>query len=102
MDIETVAMTIIAYSGDARGQAFQALGYAKSRDFKKAYEIIEVAKEESVKAHQAQTELLFSEANGNKIEMNILLVHAQDHLMSSMLAIELIIEMIRLYESCNS
>lgn len=36
--------------------------------------------------------------NGEHTEVNVLLVHAQDHLMTSMLALELIKEMIQLYE----
>ena len=49
------------------------------------------------KAHNAQTDLLAAEASGQKVEMGILLVHAQDHLMTSMLAIELIQELIVLH-----
>ena len=33
-----------------------------------------------------QTELICNEADGNGIEMNLLMVHAQDHLMTSILA----------------
>lgn len=36
--------------------------------------------------------------NGNTSEMSLLLVHSQDHLMTSMLAQELIEEMIELYK----
>ena len=45
-----------------------------------------------------QTELLFNDFNGNKAEVDLLLVHAQDHLMTSMLAIELLKEIIVLYK----
>ena len=48
----------------------------------------------SIKAHQAQTDLLVKEANGENVTLNVLLIHAQDHLMTSMLALELIQEMI--------
>ena len=50
---------------------------------------------------QRQAGLLYTslaaEASGQKVEMGILLVHAQDHLMTSMLAIELIQELIVLH-----
>lgn len=97
MDIETVAMQIIAYSGDARTKAYLALQKAKDKDFESAYTMMEEAKAASIVAHKAQTELLFSEARGEIVPINILLVHSQDHLMTSMLALELIEEMILLY-----
>ena len=48
-----------------------------------------------------QTELLVNEANGNKTPVDVLLVHAQDHLMTSMLAVELIKELIEIYKNKN-
>lgn len=50
-------------------------------------------------AHKAQTDLLFNEMNGNPTPVNVLLVHSQDHLMTSMLAQELIKEMIIMYKN---
>jgi len=41
---------------------------------------------------------LVQEANGDSITVNVLLVHSQDHLMTSMLALELIKEIVELYE----
>jgi PTS system cellobiose-specific IIA component len=43
--------------------------------------------------------MLVQEANGNHIPVNVMLVHAQDHLMTSMLAQELIAEIIDLYRT---
>ena len=44
----------------------------------------------ALEAHHVQTSMLTAEANGDGPEVNILLVHSQDHLMTSMLAQELI------------
>ena len=41
---------------------------------------------------------MIAEANGEKTDMSVLLIHSQDHLMTSMLAQELIGEMIELYK----
>ena len=90
MDYETVAMELITHSGNARSMAFNALEKAKEGNFEEAEQMIADSKKENTKAHKAQSGLLFAEANGQKAEMGILLVHAQDHLMTSMLAIELI------------
>ena len=97
-DNSEIAMTLIAYSGESRTFAFQALEAAKQRDYEVASEYIRKSEESSIKAHKAQTDLLVQEANGDSISMNVLLVHSQDHLMTSMLALELIKEIVELYK----
>ena len=96
---ELMAMTLIANSGDARSLAFQALEEAKVGNFDEADRLLKESDEKSKIAHHAQTELLFSEANGDHLELNVLLVHAQDHLMTSMLAVEMIREFSTLYKN---
>lgn len=94
LSIEEIAFQLIAHAGDARSFAFQALKEAKKGAFDQAAESLKKCKESEIKAHKIQTELLTQEANGISYEINILFVHAQDHLMTSMLAQELIEEMI--------
>lgn len=60
------------------------------------------AKEASLAAHNEQTALLVKEANGECSEVRLMMVHAQDHLMTGMLAYELIAEMIQMYKECQS
>ena len=52
------------------------------------------AKEKSIDAHDVQSKLITGEINGDKTETSLLMVHAQDHLMTSILARDLIEEMI--------
>jgi len=98
-NIEQIAMELIGNSGDARSFAFGALQQAKVGNYEEAMKQMRSAKEAAKLAHQAQTELLAYEANGNTLEFSVLLVHAQDHLMTSMLAQELIAEIVELYEN---
>lgn len=98
MDIETIAMELVGNAGEARSLAFEALAQAKSKNFEKAKELLEESKQASLKAHHIQTDLICQEADGNKVEIGLLMVHAQDHLMTSILARELITEIISLYE----
>lgn len=102
MDTETIAMELVGNAGEARSLAFEALTYARKGDFKKAEELLEQSKQTSLKAHHIQTELICQEADGNKIEIGLLMVHAQDHLMTSILARELISEMILLYKKLEN
>lgn len=98
MDIETIAMELVGNAGEARSLAFEALAQAKNKNFEKAKELLEESKQASLKAHHIQTDLICQEADGNKVEIDLLMVHAQDHLMTSILARELITEIISLYE----
>lgn len=102
LSIEEIAMTLIGNSGEARSLAFEALKEAKSGNYEEAKDYLEKAKERSLVAHSMQTELICNEADGNGIDMNLLMVHAQDHLMTSILARELISEIIELYKKLEN
>lgn len=56
----------------------------------------------SLEAHNIQTALLTKEAQGDHTPVDVLLVHAQDHLMTSILAKELIEQMIELYKRLDA
>lgn len=96
---EMIAFEIIANAGDAKALAFEALEAAKEGNFEEADALLKKSDEAAVKAHRVQTDLLCKEANGEKTAVDVLLVHSQDHLMTSMLAVELIKEMITLYRN---
>lgn len=96
-DREESAMAIIASAGDAKGYAFEALTAAENGEFDKADALLKQAKETSTPAHKVQMDMIVDYANGDdKGEVDILMVHAQDHLMTSILAQELIEEIIKL------
>jgi len=98
LNMEDIAMELIVNSGEARGLAFEALKKAKNGEYKEANILLERSEKSSLLAHKAQSKMLHNEANGNKTEISVLLIHAQDHLMTSILAQELIKEIIILHE----
>lgn len=100
MDEKTIEISfnIIAHAGDAKGLAFEAIKEAKEGNIEAARECIKKSKEGMVVAHRFQTELIQNEASGNKTEMSVILVHAQDHLMNAMNFQQLAEEFIDLYE----
>lgn len=79
--IET-AMKIILHAGDGRNYLDKALNAAKKFDFESADELKKEAEDCIRKAHQAQTNIIQDEANGNKYEYCLLFNHAQDTLMT--------------------
>jgi PTS system cellobiose-specific IIA component len=96
MDIEQIIMNIIIQSGEARGYAHEALNKANEGDFIDANELMEKSNSAIGEAHKVQTSLLQKEASGDKLEITILFVHAQDHLMTSITEKNLIAEIIEL------
>jgi len=101
MDYEKIVFTIIAHAGNARSLCFDALKLAKEGLFDRAYKNVSQAKEELLKAHNIQSDLLHKEAAGEKHDFGLLMVHAQDHLMCAMLVKDLIEEFIELYKTVN-
>jgi PTS system cellobiose-specific IIA component len=98
MGTEEIAMMLIVHSGDARSLAFNALAAAKEGNFEEADELLKQSSDKALEAHHVQMDLLTKEAEGEKLEIGVLLVHAQDHLMTSMLAQELIKEIVQVYK----
>ena len=98
MDTTQMAMEIIVNAGTGKSLAFEALNAAKKGDFEKAEELLKESEEASLKAHHAQTKLITEEAKGEAMDVNLLLIHSQDHLMTSILARELIGEIIELHK----
>ncbi|WP_294611878.1 PTS cellobiose transporter subunit IIA [uncultured Gilliamella sp.] len=97
-DIQLVAFNIILHSGNAKTKIHEAFKSMRQANFTLANQHLEEANQEILEAHKSQTELLQSYANGTKIEMEIIMVHAQDHLMTTMTMSEMAIEMSYLYE----
>jgi PTS system cellobiose-specific IIA component len=96
---EQVLMELIANSGEGRSLTFSALEKAKKGDFNGASESLDEASLSINMAHKAQTKLLIEEANGNNSDISILMVHAQDHFMTSLLAHDLVKGVIELFEA---
>lgn len=94
--LEDQAMLIIANAGAARSSAFEALKFAKEKNFKAADEKLCDAQKSSHDAHDAHNTLLKMDAKGEVEQVDLLLSHAQDHLMAAALAMELITEMVEL------
>ncbi len=92
------SMMLIVHSGDARAAAFHALQEAKAGNFEEAKKLMAESKAKALEAHHIQTGLLADEGDGEGPQVTLLLVHAQDHLMASMLAQELVEELIDLHE----
>jgi PTS system cellobiose-specific IIA component len=94
--IVNVAMQIILNAGDARNSAMSAMSSEMSGDKIKADEFLLEAKEYVKRAHLSQTEVIQDEASGNKMDISLLFIHAQDTLMTIKSEVSMIEKMIEL------
>lgn len=77
----------------------EALQLAKAGDFAKAQAKIKEAEECFVEGHHAHMELLTKQAEGETMPFDLLLVHAEDQMMSVETAKLLVEELIAVYET---
>ena len=92
------AFEIIAFAGDAMSLIMQALDELADNKFDEANQRIQEAKLEINKAHQVQTDLLMKGFKEDSVQepVSLIMVHAQDHLMNAMLAIQLVEKLIKI------
>ena len=101
-ETEQIIVGLISSAGQSKSLAFEALKKVKTGEYDEARKILEQAKEEAdLQAHTVQTKLIQAEmsGSGNKPEVGLLMVHAQDHYMTSQLARDLIEELINVFEA---
>lgn len=100
--MKEIILNIIMHSGEARSYSMEAITSAKTEKFNEARELIVKANEELGYAHSAQTSLIQAEAANDSMEFSLLLVHAQDHLMTTMTFKDLAVELIEVYKKIAS
>ena len=81
--LELISFQIISGVGAAKSKYIEAIHCAKAGNFDEAKVKIDEGKKLYNEGHNAHTELIQMEAGGEKIEFNILLMHAEDLLMSA-------------------
>lgn len=89
---------LILNAGNSKSFSLMAIEAARDYDFEEAHNLIAQAEAELKLAHQTQTDLIQSEARGEKCDVDIILVHAQDHLTTAMIMVDQAKEFVHLYE----
>lgn len=81
--LELICFEIISNVGMARSCFINSIQEAQIGNFNKAYQLIEDGNEHFVKGHHAHANLIKEEARGNLEKTPLLLIHAEDQLMSA-------------------
>lgn len=100
-EVQVAAFEIILNSGNARTVVHEAFADMRAGNYEAAEAKLEQSNDELLLAHQAQTKLLQEYASGTEIKIEIIMVHAQDHLMTTMTLREVALEMLELYKKIN-
>ena len=96
---EQEIIQIIANSGESKMKSFEALKCVKNKDFKKARDLLKESRLIDLEAHNAQTKIIAQALDPEaKDAVTLLMVHAQDHYMTSQLARDLIEALIDVFE----
>lgn len=96
--LEEAVMEIIVNAGQSRSLCFEALHAARQGNIDEANSLLREADVYARQAHKMQTKLIEQDAGEARQPMTLIMVHAQDHLMNSLLARELSEEIIHLYQ----
>ena len=96
--LEEAVMEIIVNAGQSRSLCFEALHAARQGNLDEAKSLLREADGYARQAHKVQTKLIEQDAGEARQPMTLIMVHAQDHLMNSLLARELSEEIIHLYQ----
>ena len=101
-DLQAIAFEIILHSGDARSLVHEGFQLMREGKYDEAENKMEEANKKLLEAHKSQTSLLQSYASGEEVVMEVIMVHAQDHLMTTMTLREMAIEMLAMYKNFNN
>ncbi|MEI9529635.1 PTS lactose/cellobiose transporter subunit IIA [Enterobacter hormaechei] len=96
--LEEAVMEIIVNAGQSRSLCFEALHAARQGNLDEAKSLLREADGYARQAHKMQTKLIEQDAGEARQPMTLIMVHAQNHLMNSLLARELSEEIIHLYQ----
>ena len=97
--MELLCFQIITANGTAKSCYMEALAEAKKGNFEAAERLIGEGDEAAVEGHKVHGELLAKEAGGEKTELSLLLMHAEDQAMSSEMIRILAVELIEIYKN---
>ena len=98
MKFEQECFQIILHGGNARCTAYEALKEAKQGNREAAASKIAEAKEEMNLAGCEHAKLLQSFVSDETLTVEMLLVHAEDHMASSKVIVEMAQELLDIYE----
>lgn len=97
-EMELICFKIISAVGEAKSDYISALDLAKKGEFEKAEESMKHGDACYARGHEQHADLIAKEAGGERTEVCLLLMHAEDQLMAAETTKLLAAELIELYK----
>ena len=94
-----ISFHIITYAGVAKSQAMLALYDAKAGDYEEAALKMKESHKNMIEAEKEHADLVQKEAAGETIQSPLLLIHAEDQLLTTQTLILMVEEMIEMYKN---
>lgn len=101
-EMELIAFEIISNVGMAKSLAIEALREARECNFVVAEDKLEEAKKFLLEGHHAHTSLIQKEAAGEKLDFSLIIMHAEDQLISAETIRDLAVEIIAMYKDLKN
>lgn len=95
-ELELVAFEIISNVGMAKSLSMEAIRKAREGNFKEAEKKVREAKGFLLEGHHAHSGLIQDEASGKKLEFSLIIMNAEDQLMSAETIKDIAIELIEM------
>lgn len=95
---EQISFQIISHSGQARSHILESLRRYREGDVEGCRTLVSEASEMISKAHAVHFHLIQKDAQGEGRPLTLLLMHAEDHLMSTQTMRDLVQELIEIFE----
>ena len=99
--LELISFNIISNVGTAKSMGMEALMKGKNGKIEEAENLLKEASTFMREGHKSHAELIQNEAKGNKQEFSLLLMHAEDQLMSAETILCLAKEMLYMQNEIN-
>lgn len=94
--LELACFQIISFAGEARSNYIEAIQHAKKGDVELTKSVLDKGKSVYLKAHKVHAILLQAESNKEILKLSLLLIHAEDQLITTEIMFTTAIEMIEL------
>lgn len=96
--LEAIAFEIITNVGMAKSLAIEALREVRKDNYEEGERLLKEASEYLVNGHHAHASLIQQEASGEKLEFSLIIMHAEDQMMSAETIKDLARELIDMYK----
>ncbi|MGM9945781.1 MAG: PTS lactose/cellobiose transporter subunit IIA [Lysinibacillus sp.] len=95
---EQISFQIILHSGNARSKVIQSLRQYREGKIEEAEALIKQAEEDLSISHDIHFQMVQKEASGETTNFSLLLMHSEDHLMSTLSMKELVKELLEIFK----